>query len=425
MCSISFTRSRNFHLSPGVGIGLVTILLPVIIGEHFGQKRTAAVGLSYAGATLGAFAFPMVFKWLLEQFALWNALLLMGTISLNALPAVLVLKSRGRSYEPVPSPDDHASAVMDGHACERSITERRSSARGDGDNHNRDADKQSNEKIAAIEKRSESEANGNSAALEVAVKIDVRKKDTKDTRVDCESECDESSTATTEAGRIWPDTGSRRSVHNESAENGKVDVNGSTRSASTIGGKIERAALLNEAERETTMSLIKANAAAAPMTKTKTKSWRRALADHVSTDARLLRSPYFALISFTYVAYIVCNVTLLLILVDYAIDCGVHENRAVLLLSMYSVTDLIGRLLPGWLSWANITSNKTLYIVSIGGLGGIFFAFPLSMANKPPPDTSFHILLALTLASGFFAGCQMILPPVVTGNKAARAACPT
>lgn len=447
------TLYLDFHFSRlGVGIGITTVQLPVILFEHFGDQRAAAVGVSYAGATLGAFVFPIFFNWLLQHFTLWSALLLMSAIQCNALPAVYMLKSHRNSnggsrrcaksvsaYEPVPSFDEHGD-VMDEHASERSITTvspSRDHGNSIGHHNNRGGrnDEYANEKAAANPVANESRIVMEVVAsvLEVARKMDaVGKSPVSSGRSKC---CDSSMSAVPSAAeRISHDTDTRRFVHNDAFDNEKVDayakdasiespmMNTTPIDVGSVGRR--RSSLLNEVNRERTTPLIKekccdeqvrplADETSCPIATG--MSWRRTLADHVRTDARLLCSPYFALISFTYICFIVCNVTLLLILVDYATDCGVHEHRAVLLLSMYSVTDLCGRLLPGWLSYGKIASNKTLYITSIGALGALFFAFPLSHASKPAPDTSFQILLALTLASGFVAGCQMILPPVIIG----------
>jgi MFS family permease len=64
----------------GVGIGLVTNLLPAIISQYFGKQRAIACGISYAGATAGAFIFPLFIEWQLKEYGLRGTLLLMGGI---------------------------------------------------------------------------------------------------------------------------------------------------------------------------------------------------------------------------------------------------------------------------------------------------------------------------------------------------------
>ena len=64
----------------GIGIGLVVILLPAILNAHFVEKKAIALGISYAGATFGAFIFPVVIQSLLTEYAFHNTMLLLGGI---------------------------------------------------------------------------------------------------------------------------------------------------------------------------------------------------------------------------------------------------------------------------------------------------------------------------------------------------------
>lgn len=60
---------------------MVTNLLPAIISQHFDKERAIAIGISYAGATVGAFVFPLFIEWLLTLYGLSGTLLLMGGIN--------------------------------------------------------------------------------------------------------------------------------------------------------------------------------------------------------------------------------------------------------------------------------------------------------------------------------------------------------
>jgi len=62
----------------GIGVGLVTNLLPAIIAQYFGKQRAIACGISYAGSTTGAFIFPLFIEWQLNKYGLSGTLLLMG-----------------------------------------------------------------------------------------------------------------------------------------------------------------------------------------------------------------------------------------------------------------------------------------------------------------------------------------------------------
>lgn len=87
-------------LGQGVGIGLVAILLPVVLNAHFEDKKSIAFGISYAGATLGAFVFPVLIQHLFDVAHFNNTMLVMGALTLNVAPATLFLPLTTTSDEP-------------------------------------------------------------------------------------------------------------------------------------------------------------------------------------------------------------------------------------------------------------------------------------------------------------------------------------
>ena len=183
----------------------------------------------------------------------------------------------------------------------------------------------------------------------------------------------------------------------------------------------------------------------------------------IAVDARVLLEVPFGLISLTYIAYLMGNVTFLMILPDYVdrladpvtLDIESNTTQAhtgsfeelllspspsppaqlslaaglirphlgVWMLSLFSVTDLIGRLIPGWMSYYSRSkwlSNKSLYIASICGMGLLFIIFPLvfnSRANSLSTKANEAILTILTLSCGLVSGFQMILPPVLIAES--------
>lgn len=149
--------------------------------------------------------------------------------------------------------------------------------------------------------------------------------------------------------------------------------------------------------------------------------WRQILSDSV-----ILTRPHFFLITFTYMAYIMGNVTLLMILPDYVMSLQCSRDFGVFLLSLFSLTDLLGRLLPGWVQWIPALerrfSNKTMYAVSVGVMGVSFFLYPIILSPTTLQTMAMTAslkqttLIWLTLLCGFVSGCQMILPPVVIAD---------
>ena len=155
--------------------------------------------------------------------------------------------------------------------------------------------------------------------------------------------------------------------------------------------------------------------------------------EHMKEDVKIMLNPYFTLVSLVYIAYIMGNVTFLMILPDFAIEVGLSKNQGIFLLSIFSVTDLIGRLTPLLLNYftkevnqvsesssRKVISNKFLFVSSISMLSIILFLFPIVGNSSCTFITTiksliplYYILLTLTLVAGFFSGFQMILPPVL------------
>lgn len=62
----------------GIGIGFVTCLLPAVLNSHFDQQKSIALGISYAGATLGAFIFPLIIQWMFSTYGFHVTMLILG-----------------------------------------------------------------------------------------------------------------------------------------------------------------------------------------------------------------------------------------------------------------------------------------------------------------------------------------------------------
>lgn len=289
----------------GIGIGFITGLLPVIISEYFDKDiRAGAVGLSYSGAAVGAFIFPLIFESLLSSFRLQTSLLFMGGITLLSIMGALSL---------TPFED--------------------------------------------------------SKRLNKLVKVKNEE--------------------------ISVDSSSKTSVKEDS------EVGKGSQSLQPIDHTLQKE--LNE--NNSVLFKIK---------------------HHMTQDVRIMINPYFILITLVYIAYIMGNVTLLMILPDFAMEAGLSKSQGIILLSVFSVTDLLGRLTPLVLNYfdndkkKSFITSKFLFVTSISMLSVILFLFPIignSTLYFIDPIKSFmslyYLFLVMTLIAGFFSGFQMILPPVL------------
>lgn len=68
-----------------VGAGMVFVVSPTIISEHFTKHKGLAMGINFTGVTMGTFAFPKLLECLTKSYGLRGALLIFGAIVMNGL----------------------------------------------------------------------------------------------------------------------------------------------------------------------------------------------------------------------------------------------------------------------------------------------------------------------------------------------------
>lgn len=90
------------------------------------------------------------------------------------------------------------------------------------------------------------------------------------------------------------------------------------------------------------------------------------------------------------------------------LSIDITDSDSRWLLSIYSITDFVGRILPGWLSHWNLVSDKSIYIISISVMG-------LCMALLVVAHSWIQFVL-LSLLCGLVTGCQMVLSPAILSD---------
>ncbi|XP_075746987.1 monocarboxylate transporter 11-like [Rhipicephalus microplus] len=68
-----------------IGAGMVFVVSPTIISEHFVKHKGLATGVYFLGATLAAFVFPKFLEYLYERYGLHGTLLIFGAVLMNGL----------------------------------------------------------------------------------------------------------------------------------------------------------------------------------------------------------------------------------------------------------------------------------------------------------------------------------------------------
>ncbi|XP_075539540.1 monocarboxylate transporter 12-like isoform X3 [Dermacentor variabilis] len=78
-----------------IGAGMVFIVAPTIISEHFVKNKGLAMGVNFAGITAGLFVFPKLLEYLTAAYGLRGALLIFGVVIMNGLAFSLFPRTPG------------------------------------------------------------------------------------------------------------------------------------------------------------------------------------------------------------------------------------------------------------------------------------------------------------------------------------------
>ncbi|XP_005106012.2 monocarboxylate transporter 12 [Aplysia californica] len=82
----------TYGLIAGTGNGMSFSPCIVMVGKHFKKYRSVANGISVSGAGVGAFALPNLLRWLLGTYSLSGTLLIHGGILLNVTVFAMLLR---------------------------------------------------------------------------------------------------------------------------------------------------------------------------------------------------------------------------------------------------------------------------------------------------------------------------------------------
>ncbi|CAN7938892.1 unnamed protein product, partial [Ixodes hexagonus] len=75
-----------------IGSGMVFLVIPTVINEHFLKYRGLAMGINFAGSTMCTFVFPKLLELFTHYYGFRGALLLFGAMSLNSIAFSLFLR---------------------------------------------------------------------------------------------------------------------------------------------------------------------------------------------------------------------------------------------------------------------------------------------------------------------------------------------
>ncbi|KAH7955633.1 hypothetical protein HPB52_001964 [Rhipicephalus sanguineus] len=89
---IHSTKTLITSFLAAIGSGMLFVVIPTVINEHFIRYKGLAMGINFAGATMGTFIFPKFLELTTSHYGFKSALLLFGALCLNAVAFSLFLR---------------------------------------------------------------------------------------------------------------------------------------------------------------------------------------------------------------------------------------------------------------------------------------------------------------------------------------------
>ncbi|XP_065291437.1 monocarboxylate transporter 12-B-like isoform X2 [Dermacentor albipictus] len=89
----SFSLMDTMASFTSIGQGMMYFCNTIVINQYFKRHRASGNGIYFAGGTLSSFFFPPMLFSIINTYGLRTTLLFLGAISLNAVPASMLLES--------------------------------------------------------------------------------------------------------------------------------------------------------------------------------------------------------------------------------------------------------------------------------------------------------------------------------------------
>ncbi|XP_075533786.1 monocarboxylate transporter 5-like isoform X3 [Dermacentor variabilis] len=360
----------------GAGTGMVCNLTPLLLTEHFEKHRAIACGVAYSGSTIGSFFWPPLLEYLINEFGLRGALLIYGSTILHGVMGSILLTPLYQA----PRKESEADNVKPDGEDEKMLEPLREKCQsldfhpfqnGHTNTHGGNIGRRHSSRMSV---RSALGDGDSACAVSVSglcmVVSDGEQWRSRDEHLDRRCSPATSLKKLNEPGPLAPLWEAAPDATLNSPHNGKqppkaslADDGGTT---SSLCGNIIRVVL---------------------------------------NDLKLLGNRYFILVTTSAVGFFFVFSTFIIIIPDYATDKGLSISDGVFLLSVYGISDLFSKPIPGFLAYKNIMDNKGIFIS-----GGIITGS--TMIIMPFMD-SYWFFVVVTLLFGLVTGGLIFMTPVL------------
>lgn len=387
-----------------MGFGFVVTVVPVTLNQYFVKHRATAMGIAFSGGSVSSLIFPRVMEWMLENYTLKDSFLLLSGVIMNTLVASSLMREPSWLKKP---PEDKTAFVAKDIGGDKSLTILRTSP-GAG-LFSRDVDAENPLDISR----------GSPGAALVSKDIEGSK---------CTSNI---ASASPGDGLVTKDIDGNRSVGSPGAiANGgyskieqhsgseieRFSIDKSRHDASrvednpdsalfdpsdgTIGGIAHRDDS-HKTELEVREPLLNDKKIVIVPKKTTELAEPKQERSICHSIHQVLKEPMFHLITFTMCVYFLTVHSFFMVIVDFAKDKGIPEEKAIYIISMFSLTDMFGRAGLGWVTDRNFIGRKTMVALNLGILGVVNQLYPLI--------DSLEGILAVSAVHGLAVGSSITL----------------
>ncbi|XP_063956705.1 uncharacterized protein LOC129263550 [Lytechinus pictus] len=109
----------------GLGLSMVYITVKVLLNDHFPENFVLVNTIGHLGSTVGALVVPFIVERALRAYGFSGAMLILGGISMHAIPISVYLKQTRRAtfVKSAKAIDSCQKPLIDGDDCDRESTE--------------------------------------------------------------------------------------------------------------------------------------------------------------------------------------------------------------------------------------------------------------------------------------------------------------
>ncbi|XP_042901304.1 monocarboxylate transporter 13 isoform X1 [Parasteatoda tepidariorum] len=369
----------------GFGFGMLTTLLIVILNQYFVKYRATAIGFAFSGGSVSTLIFPLVMEWLLYNYNLKDSFLLLSGVIMNTIVASALLKA----------PPWMKKAKPKKNSIEKACEERDSGVSTSGGN--------------------ETKHSTTATLIPLAPKAEPE-----DSEIDELDGNQNNSIKMLSHGNNLPDQDN--AVLKEALPDGikSLDTVGSNNDSVLFGGSYSKLNVISGTHEKPKNGEITKNIEEQTqlldnkqifVMKKKEKVYDEPILDTgiKHSLSTILRNPAFYKIAITMCVYFLGVHATFMVIVDFAKDKGIPEEKGVYIISMFSLTDLIGRAGLGWVTDRNYVQRKDVVCLSLAILGIIYHLYPVI--------NELSGVLVLAAIQGLAVGCSITLFFVIQADN--------